>query len=123
MNEAALAERIRTAIGDRPNVAEQVPAEGAWMDATVEWCVNGHTTVMVRADGGLMVMVAKADHARFGVAPGANPLPVNPRGFGGWIHLEARALVSDTALATWVGRSLDFAETLPVLDIDPKPIG
>jgi hypothetical protein len=116
MNEAALAERIRTAIGDRPNVAEQVPGEGAWCNATVEWGVNGHTAVMVRADGGLMVMVAKADHARFGVEPGANPLRVSPRGFGGWIHLEARALASNTALATWLGRSLDFAGTLPILD-------
>lgn len=115
MNEAALAERIRTAIGDRPNVAEQVPGEGAWVAATAEWSVNGHTAVMVRGDGGLMVRVAKADHARFGAEPGAHPMGVNPRGFGGWIQVDALALTSETALVTWVGRSLDFAETLPRL--------
>lgn len=116
MIEAALAHRIRKVIGDRPNVTEQVPGDGAWMNATSEWSVNARIAIMVRGDGGLLVRVAKDDHAGFGAEPGANPLGVNPRGFGGWIHLEAWALTSDTALATWVERGLEFAETLPLLD-------
>jgi hypothetical protein len=111
-----LAERIRTVIGHRENVAEVDPGEGAWMAATAAWSVNERMAVMVRGDGGLMILVAKDDHARFGLEPGAEPLRMNPRGFGGWIHVDVRALESDTALAEWVMRGVDFAATIPRLD-------
>lgn len=113
---AMLADRIRRVIGARPNVTEDAPGESAWMAATSAWSVNEHPAVMVRGDGGLMVRVAKDDHAEFGIEPGAEPLPMSPRGFGGWIHLDTRVLESDTALAKWVGRGLEFAATIPRTD-------
>lgn len=113
---ATLADRIRAVIGLRANVAEVDPSEGAWVAATSVWSVNERIAIAVRGDGGLMVLVAKDDHARFGVDPGAEPLPMNPRGFGGWIRVDVRALESEAALAEWVRRGLAFAATIPRLD-------
>lgn len=113
---ATLADRIRTVIGRRENVAEVDSVEGFWVAATSAWSVNERIAVIVRGDGGLMVLVAKDDHARFGAEPGADPRPMNPRGFGGWIHVDARALESETALAEWVRRGVDFAATIPRRD-------
>jgi hypothetical protein len=111
-----LADRIRTVIGRRENVVEVDPIEGSWVAATSVWTVNERVAVAVRGDGGLMVLVAKDDHARFGAEPGADPLPMSPRGFGGWIHVDVRALESETALAEWVTRGIAFASTIPRLD-------
>ncbi|WP_205324171.1 hypothetical protein [Glycomyces sp. YM15] len=113
---ATMAHRIRKVIAARPNVTERAHGDGAWTNVTYEWSVNGRTAVTMQGDGGLMVRIAKDDHAGFGAEPGAKPLPMSSRGFGGWIRLDAHALTSDTTLATWVGRSLDYTETLPLLD-------
>ncbi|WP_143014883.1 TfoX/Sxy family protein [Glycomyces harbinensis] len=86
------------------------------MAATSAWSVNEHMAVMAREDGGLMVLVAKVDHAGFGAESGAHPIPMSARGFGGWIHVDAHGLASDGALAKWVQRGIDFAQTLPRID-------
>jgi hypothetical protein len=110
----SLADRVRELVGDRPGVAGRVLAgTGHWASAVFEWTVNEQSAVLVRADRGLVVRVSKEDHARFGAEPGAEPLPVNPRGVGGWIAVSARACESEAGLRRWVERGLDFTVTMP----------
>ncbi|MQM24436.1 RNA methyltransferase [Glycomyces albidus] len=110
----ALAERVRALADGRPGVVGlALRPEDDWVSGTFALTVNEHPAVVVLSDGGLMVRVAKADHAVFGAEPGVRPKPLNPRGAGGWLRVAVSADASDAELRAWVERGLAFAGTLP----------
>lgn len=109
-----LAERVQRLIGERPQVARRSwPEPRSWMSEMCEWTVKEQSALLVRSNGGLVVRVAKEDHAVFGAEPGARPEPLNPRGVGGWIQITGLASAPDAEIGKWVERGLAFTSTMP----------
>ena len=63
--------------------------------------------------GGMMVRVAKADHAATVALPGASAMLMKDRVMEGFILVDAGAVESDAALQDWIGKALAYNATLP----------
>jgi TfoX/Sxy family transcriptional regulator of competence genes len=63
--------------------------------------------------GGLMVRVAKADHAATVTLPGASPMVMKDRVMEGFILVDEGAVETDTALQGWISKAMACNATLP----------
>ncbi len=106
-----LADRIAAVLG--PFKTEQKRMFGG-----ICFMLNGNMLVgTFRA--GMMVRVAKADHAATVKLPGATAMEMKGRVMEGFILIEAEAVEEDAALQGWIDRALAYNATLPIKAAKP----
>ena len=71
--------------------------------------------------GGLMVRVARADHAATVALPGASPMVMQGRVMQGFILVDADAVEDDAALQRWVDSALAHNASLPAKTAPARP--
>ena len=104
--DEALAARVKEILSGRPDIAERKMFGGlAFMLAGNMCC--GVT------DKGLMVRVGPEGYEEALALPHAGVMDLTGRPMRGWVLVQPAGLASDSGLNQWVGRSADFAATLP----------
>lgn len=104
--DEGLAVRIRDLVVEVPAVVEKRMFGGLAV------LVNGNMAVGVAGDD-LIVRCAVLDFATLLAEPGAKVFDMTGRVMRGWLLVDAEAIAEDEDLATWVGRGVDFALSLP----------
>lgn len=111
MYDEALAGRVRSLIGARPDLVEKRMFGG------LAFLVGGHMSVGVSGtQGALMVRVAKEDTERMLAEPGARPFEMHGKGAAGWVLVEPGVLEDDDELRHWVDVGVGYAAGLPPKD-------
>ena len=108
--DEVLAERIRTLLPADAAVSERAMFGG------MAFLVGGHMAVAASGQGGLMVRVDPADAEQLLATTGAVPMEMRGRPMRGWLRVGDDELRPEAALATWVGRGVAYARTLPPKD-------
>jgi TfoX/Sxy family transcriptional regulator of competence genes len=103
--DAALAERVRDRLADRPGVTDKR------MFGTLAFLTDGNLTVCVRGDD-LMVRVGRDGVADALTRPGARTFEMSGRAMKGWVLVDG-AVLDDDVLTEWIDRAGDFVRTLP----------
>ena len=104
--DEGLAQRVREALADRPDVVEKRMFGG------LAFMVRGHMTVGIREDD-LMVRVGKDAYEDALSRPGAREMDFTGRALKGFVYVAPEGLESDDDLAGWVRRGVDHTNTLP----------
>ncbi|HEX7926661.1 MAG TPA: TIGR02453 family protein [bacterium] len=110
--DAVLAQRIRSAIGNRKDVVERQMFGG------ICYMVSGHMACGVLKDD----MIVKVSPDRYGESlaqPGARPMNFTGRDMPGMLYVDAAGHGNDQALRTWVQRGVSFAESKPPKAVKP----
>jgi len=109
MSEASehLADRIRTALGDRYGYREQKMFGGR------AFMLNGNMFVGPMKDGALLVRVGKERYDEALTRPGAAPMTMTGRTMSGFVQVEPDAIEDDEDLTGWIDYALAFVTTLP----------
>jgi hypothetical protein len=102
-----LAERIRAEIAGEPHLTEQKMFGG------LAFLVGGNMAVAASGQGGLMVRCDPDDTDALMAEPGAQEFEMRGKGMRGWLRVDAEAVESAGALATWVERGAAYARSLP----------
>lgn len=102
--DEVLAGRVRDIAGDAPLAEKR-------MFGGLAFLLDGNMAVGVTGDD-LIVRVAKADTEALLAEPGARPFDMTGRPMTGWL-LVAGDVLDDDVLATWVGRGVSYAGSLP----------
>ena len=105
--DEGLAERIRSVVGERPEVTERK------MFGALAWMLGGNMACGVIGDD-LLVRLAPEDCERALAEPHVRAFEMG-RGkpSRGFVIVEARAVAEDDALAQWVDEGADYALSLP----------
>ncbi len=103
----ALAQRIRTTLGERPGLVEKKMFGG------VGYILNGNMAVGVLGDD-LVARIKTEDYQAALSKPFVKPF-MGGRGMpmAGWVLVSVMGLESDEALQQWVEQGYQFALTLP----------
>lgn len=101
-----LAHRVREALGPRPGLSEREMFGG------LGFMLGGNMCCGVTGDS-LVARVGPGAYDDALETPDARPFDFTGREMRGWVFVDHDGLSSDRALAEWVGRSLEFVETLP----------
>jgi TfoX/Sxy family transcriptional regulator of competence genes len=104
--DETLAQRIREAVGPRPDVAERKMFGGLC------FMTGGNMFAGVVKDE-LLVRIDKADHEAWLLKPGARPMDFTGRTMTGMLFVGAPGFETDASLASWVRQAYDFASSLP----------
>ncbi len=102
-----LAARIRTLVGDGPDVTEMRMFGG------LAFLVGGPMAVAASGQGGLLVRTDAEEGDALVLAGRAEPMVMRGRPMGGWLRVAADAVEADDALAEWVRRGTAYARSLP----------
>lgn len=103
--QAALVERLRSALADEPTREVAMFGGRAFM-------VREAMAVSAGRDGSLLVRVADTTGPGLLERPGAAQATMGGRDMGpGWIEVAADALAADDALSGWVGIALEHNRT------------
>ncbi len=105
--DEVLAERVRTAIGDEPDVREQAMFGG------LAFLLHGNMSVAASGQGGLLVRVDPKDGKELIDGTSVLPMEMGGRTMTGWLHVREDVVRTDEDLQAWVDRSLGHARTLP----------
>jgi hypothetical protein len=101
-----LAERVRAALGDRPQLTERRMFGG------LAFMLGGNMAVGVNGDD-LIVRLDPEEHERALGEPGVRTFDMTGRPMVGWLLVGPDATTSDEALRSWVERGATFASSLP----------
>jgi TfoX/Sxy family transcriptional regulator of competence genes len=104
--DEALAERVRTVLGDAPDVVAKRMFGG------IAFMVAGNMACGVMGED-LLVRVGKAGQAASLARPSVRPMELSGRVMGGFVVVDAEGLDEDEVLAGWVERGSAFAASLP----------
>ncbi|HVU01140.1 MAG TPA: TfoX/Sxy family protein [Polyangiaceae bacterium] len=107
-----LAENVRKALSDVPNVAE------VKMFGGIGFMLRGNMAVAV-SDRGLLVRVGKDGDAEALERPGASPMVMRGRTMSGYVRVAGIPLDARTVKG-WVDRARAHVETLPAKAPQPK---
>ena len=102
-----LAARVRSLLDDEQAVVEQ-PMFGG-----LAFLVGGNMSVAVSSRGGIMVRVAPGETEQVVEQTDATPMVMRDRPVHGWVRVSAANVATDADLATWVGRGVAYARSLP----------
>lgn len=102
-----LANRIRTLIGDEPNLTEK-PMFGG-----LAFLVNGNMSVSASGKGGLLLRVEPAQTMTLAAQPHARPMEMRGKPMEGWLRVDPAGVTTDKGLSPWVKLSVAFARSLP----------
>lgn len=103
---AELADRIRAAVKDHPNIGE------IRMFGGLCFTLNGNMLVGTMKDGGLMARVGEEQDAAALAKPGAEPMAFTGRTMKGFIIVSADEL-SDDALRDWISMAMAYVGPMP----------
>ena len=102
-----LANRIRELISAEPGLTEKRMFGG------LAFLVDGHMSVAVSGQGGLMVRVPPEDTEKLLGRANVNPMVMAGREVRGWIRVDADGVKTKRQLTDWVTRGVDHARSLP----------
>jgi hypothetical protein len=102
----ALADRVRSAIGNRRDVAEKKMFGG------VVFLLRGNMLVGIWQQS-LIVRLGPEQAAQAMKREYVRQFDVTGRPMKGWIMVEPDGLETDAALAAWIEQATTFVETLP----------
>lgn len=101
-----LAARVRAALGPVTGLTEKKMFGG------LAFMLNGNMCVGVTNDD-LMVRVGPEQHAELLALPYARPMDFTGRPMKGFVFVGLEGTQEAEELQEWVGRGVEFAETLP----------
>jgi TfoX/Sxy family transcriptional regulator of competence genes len=105
--DTELAERIRELIASEPGLLEKQMFGG------LTFLLDGHMSVAVASQGGLLLRVNPDDQEWLLARPHASPFVMKRREARGWIRVAPEALDDDGELAFWVEQGVNYAQALP----------
>ncbi|MFC5906487.1 TfoX/Sxy family protein [Streptacidiphilus monticola] len=105
--DEALADRVRAALADHPEIDEKRMFGG------LAFLLRGNMAVAVRADALLVRADPDATDALLAARPGAHLALMGGRTMKGWLEVPAEALTEDAALTDWITTGTAYAATLP----------
>lgn len=105
--DAGLAERIRDELADQADLTERAMFGG------LAFMIDGHMTVVVSGEGGIMVRADPARSAQLVETTPAEYAVMQGRELKGWLCLDADEVSDHDELATWVEHAVRHAATLP----------
>jgi hypothetical protein len=105
--DEATAERVRRILSGRRDVAEKRMVGG------LSFSVDGKVCCGVSGSA-LMVRVGREGRAQALAEPHVRPMEFGGRPLSGFVLVDPGGFRSDSALAAWVGRGVDFASTIPL---------
>ncbi len=101
-----LAGRIRKAIQAEPGLSEK-PMFGG-----LAFLVYGNMAVSAGSQGGLLLRIDPADAESLISHKHVRRFEMRGREMGGWLRVDAEALVTDDELVHWVDYGLTYAQSL-----------
>ena len=105
--DEALAERIRTLVGDGHDVSEQKMFGG------LAFLVAGNMAVAASGQGGILVRVNPEASDELVATTSAQIMEMRGRGMPGWLRVAAADVDTEPDLAAWVERGVSYARSLP----------
>jgi len=102
-----LAGRIRTVLGDRPDLTEKQMFGG------LAFLVGGNMAVAASGQGGLLVRVDPAESDALVASTNARLMEMRGRRMPGWLRVDAADVSTKRALESWVKRGISYARSLP----------
>ena len=102
-----LAERIRSLLGDRPDLTEQKMFGG------LAFLVGGNMAIAASGQGGILVRVDPEESDELVATTPAEMMEMRGRSMAGWLRLDAPHIAEDASLAGWVERGTAYAASLP----------
>ena len=112
--DESTAERVRLVLAGRPDLAER------HMMGALCFMVRGSMCCGVTGSA-LMVRVGREAYTQALHEPHVRPLELAGRRPTGFVLVDVAGYRSDSALATWVQRGIDFVSTLPAKKPAGKP--
>jgi len=104
--DEALAERVREALGDNPEITERKMFGG------IAFMLSGNMAVGVSKED-LMIRIDPDDQDEAIAQPGVRVFDMTGRPMKGWILVAPEIIGEETGLQRWVEVGLDFAGSLP----------
>lgn len=104
--DTELAERVRVAVGPRPDLVERKMFGG------LAFMIGGNMACGI-AKNELMVRVEKETWEDILALPHARPMDFTGRPMRGMVYVDRAGIASDEDLRTWVARGVDYAASLP----------
>ncbi len=102
-----LAGRVRELIGAEAGVTERKMFGG------LAFLINGHMSVAVSGQGGLLVRVDPAQTEPLLAKPHARPFEMRGREMQGWLRVDPNGVRTKRQLEPWVRRGVAYARSLP----------
>lgn len=102
-----LADRVRELVATEPGVTERRMFGG------LAFLINGHMSVTVSREGGLLVRLSPADADALVDDEHVRPMVMRGRELNGWLTVTPTSVADDADLRRWVTRCVEFARTLP----------
>jgi TfoX/Sxy family transcriptional regulator of competence genes len=106
--DEATAERVRSALSGRSNVAERKMMGG------LKFMLNGNMLCSVSGRGGLVIRVGEKDREAVLKEPHVQPMKLGARTLAAFVLVDPAGYRTDAALRKWLRRGLDFLATLPM---------
>jgi TfoX/Sxy family transcriptional regulator of competence genes len=103
----AMTERVRMALGPRPDIEEKKMFGG------VGFMLDGNMMAGVSAKGALMVRVDPDQIETVLAQPGARQMLMGKRVMKGFITVDEEAITEATELVAWLNDAERFVRTLP----------
>jgi TfoX/Sxy family transcriptional regulator of competence genes len=104
--DEALADRIRTLLGDRA-VKEQKMFGG------LAFLIGGNMAIAASGQGGILVRVDPEESDELVATTSAELMEMRGRSMAGWLRVDAAHVADDGELAEWVKRGTSYAASLP----------
>lgn len=104
--DEGLADRVRSALADRPNLTERKMFGG------IGFMLSGNMATGVHSDE-LIVRLDPEEWERALGEPGVRMFDMTGRPMAGWLLVEPKVTKTDDGLRGWVDRGAAFAESLP----------
>ena len=102
-----LAGRIRTLLGDRPDLTEKKMFGG------LAFLTGGNMAIAASGQGGILVRVDPGESAELVATTPAELMEMRGRSMAGWLRVDAGDVADDAALAEWVELGTGYAASLP----------
>lgn len=106
-HDEELANRVRELVLIEPGLSEKRMFGG------LAFLVDGHMTVSVSGQGGLLLRVDPQETAALLEQPHAQPFQMRGRTKSGWLRIEPEGVQDREGLEAWVARGIDYARSLP----------
>lgn len=102
-----LANRVRELVLNERGVIERRMFGG------LAFLIEGHMSVSVSGQGGLLLRVEPAETTALLRKPSAHPFEMRGREMEGWLRVDAEGLRTKRQLERWVARGMAYARSLP----------
>jgi TfoX/Sxy family transcriptional regulator of competence genes len=102
-----LADRIRTLLGDRPDLTEKKMFGG------LAFLIGGNMAIAASGQGGILVRVDPDESDELVASTPAETMEMRGRRMPGWLRVDTVDAADDETLFQWVERGAAYAGSLP----------